>query len=157
MKEASNNIFWIFLVIALLALGYGTATYFVFATWSDRGTFGDMFGGLNALFSGLAFGGIIYTIFLQREELQLQRNELELTRQELRRTAEAQEKSEQALTKQVQSMERTAKLNALSSLLEHYSEITSRNSLTPQELKEAVAGIPECKEKIRKVLNELGE
>lgn len=138
--------------------------YFALNTWQDRGTFGDMFGTLNALFSCLAFAGIIYTIILQRQELQLQReelklqrNELELTRQELKRTAEAQEKSEQALSKQVQSMERTAKLNALSSLLEHYSEMTSRNSLTPQDLREAVAGIPECKEKIRKVLQELGE
>lgn len=49
----------------------------------DRGTFGDMFGAVNALFSGLAFAGIIFTIFLQRRELQLQRSELEETRKEL--------------------------------------------------------------------------
>src|SRR4051812_39554935 len=29
-----------------------------------RGIFGDMFGAVNALFSGLAFAGIIFTIFL---------------------------------------------------------------------------------------------
>jgi len=49
----------------------------------NRGTFGDMFGAVNALFSGLAFGGVIYAILLQRKELELQRNELELTRNEL--------------------------------------------------------------------------
>lgn len=38
-----------------------------------RGTFGDMFGGVNALFSGLAFSGIIITIFVQMKELKLQR------------------------------------------------------------------------------------
>ena len=35
----------------------------------DRGTFGDMFGGLNTFFSGLAFAGIVYAILLQREDL----------------------------------------------------------------------------------------
>lgn len=34
-----------------------------------RGTFGDKFGAINALFSGLAFAGLIATILLQRREL----------------------------------------------------------------------------------------
>lgn len=42
-----------------------------------RGTFGDKFGAINALFSGLAFAGIIATILLQRRELFLQRKDLE--------------------------------------------------------------------------------
>ncbi|MDH5822075.1 putative phage abortive infection protein [Luteimonas sp. RD2P54] len=49
----------------------------------QRGTFGDMFGAVNALFSGLAFASLIYTIYLQRNELRLQRQELRLTRAEL--------------------------------------------------------------------------
>jgi hypothetical protein len=49
---------------------------------TDRGTFGDMFGAVNSLFSGLAFAGIIYTILLQRNELELQREELRSTRAE---------------------------------------------------------------------------
>lgn len=36
---------------------------------SARGTFGDKFGAINALFSGLAFAGLITTILLQRREL----------------------------------------------------------------------------------------
>jgi hypothetical protein len=46
-----------------------------------RGTFGDKFGAINSLFAGLAFAGIIFTILLQRKELQLQRDELSSTRQ----------------------------------------------------------------------------
>ncbi|MGV6844937.1 MAG: hypothetical protein ACWA42_02275 [Lutibacter sp.] len=46
----------------------------------ERGTFGDMFGAVNALFSGLAFAGIIITIILQSRELKLQREELADTR-----------------------------------------------------------------------------
>lgn len=56
-----------------------------------------MFGAVNALFSGLAFAGIIYTIFLQKEELALQREELKANREELARSARAQEASEKVL------------------------------------------------------------
>jgi hypothetical protein len=34
-----------------------------------RGVFGDKFGAVNALFSGLAFTGIIWTLILQKEEI----------------------------------------------------------------------------------------
>lgn len=48
----------------------------------DRGTLGDMFGTVNSLFSGAALAGIIFTILLQRKELELQRAELTATRDE---------------------------------------------------------------------------
>lgn len=41
------------------------------------GTFGDSFGSLNALFSGMAFAGLVVTLFMQRKELSLQRLDLE--------------------------------------------------------------------------------
>lgn len=89
---------------------------------TQRGTFGDMFGAVNSLFSGLALGGIIYTIFLQKKELALQRQELEETRKELRRSANAQEKSQEAFTKQVEAMELTAHLNGHSTLINYHIE-----------------------------------
>ena len=89
----------------------------------SRGQFGDLFGGLNTLFSGLAFGGVIYAILLQRKDLELQREELKLTREELKRTAEAQEKSEQALSKQAASLRITAKLNGKSAVLQHFNTL----------------------------------
>jgi len=87
----------------------------------DSGLAGDSYGALNALFSGLAFAGVIYAILLQRTELQLQRDELALTRRELARTAEAQEKSEAALGEQAQVMKVSAELNGLSSIIQAYS------------------------------------
>ncbi len=62
-------------------------------TWSDRAAFGESFGAVNALFSGLALGGVVLAILLQRQDLQLQRVELELTRKELQRTAVSQEET----------------------------------------------------------------
>lgn len=50
---------------------------------SGSGEFGDMFGVVNALFSGFAFLGVIIAILLQKKELTLQREELEQTRGEL--------------------------------------------------------------------------
>lgn len=60
---------WIFYPYGLPHLGMvtNTATY---------GTFGDSYGALNTLFSGLAFATLIITLFLQRKELQLQREEV---------------------------------------------------------------------------------
>lgn len=67
--------------IAWVASGY--VVWHQFPKMSDRGTFGDMFGSINSLFSGLAFAGLIIAILLQHKELQLQRDELSLTRGEL--------------------------------------------------------------------------
>ena len=76
-------------------------------TWSNSGTFGDTYGGLNALFSGATILGLVYTIYLQikqdnkqtaqnamqekalriqRKELKLQREELALQREEMAAT-----------------------------------------------------------------------
>lgn len=87
-------------------------------SFDERGTFGDMFGAVNALFSGFAFLGVIYAILLQRTELSLQRAELSLTRQELQKSANAQERSEKALVKQADAMEKTARINSLTASLE---------------------------------------
>jgi len=82
---------------------------------AQRGQFGDMFGASTALFSGLAFAGVIIAMLYQREELSLQRQELALQRQELARSAEAQEQL-------VKTQERSALMNARATLMAHFSE-----------------------------------
>jgi hypothetical protein len=54
----------------------------------NAGKFGDSFGVLTSLFTGLAFAGLLTTIYLQRSELQLNRRELEETRKEFRLQSE---------------------------------------------------------------------
>ena len=66
-------------IVLVVAIYVGSLLYFI---WSinevslDRsGLFGDSFGALTSLFSGLAFAGIIATLLLQREDLKLARAE----------------------------------------------------------------------------------
>ena len=66
------------------------------------GVYGDFFGSINAFVSALAFAGLIFTIVLQRKDLQLQRLELQLTREELKRQAMAQENSVKEQSAQVE-------------------------------------------------------
>ena len=69
------------LLLWCLVPSYLTAPY---AKISEKGAFGDTYGTVNALFTALAFGGLIITILLQRQELKLQRDELRLQRLEMK-------------------------------------------------------------------------
>ncbi|MEC5387162.1 putative phage abortive infection protein [Uliginosibacterium sp. H3] len=90
-----------------VAVVWGLSGCFTFYSMSttERGTFGDMFGAVNALFSGLAFGTLIYTAWMQSQELSLQREELEATREELKGQREQMEL--QAKTLALQQFEST--------------------------------------------------
>jgi hypothetical protein len=86
-KKTEDKEYWIWIigslfVILILGLWYYTYCELKGLDANDRGTFGDMFGSVNAIYSGLAFAGIIFTILLQRKELRYQREELKETRQE---------------------------------------------------------------------------
>jgi len=87
MKINKLSVFLIGGVLLAVAVYTGVL---LFLTWPvseltiDRsGIFGDSFGPLTSLFSGLAFAGLIITIVMQKDELGLQREELSLTRSEL--------------------------------------------------------------------------
>jgi flagellar biosynthesis component FlhA len=111
-------------LIVLVVIIWSSSTLLILLgldNWSDRGTFGDLFGAVNALFSGLAFAGLIYTIVLQKQDLELQRNEIALNRAELKKTAKAQQHSEKALIQQVEQMKLASKLNALKILIDYYN------------------------------------
>lgn len=121
-KYTFGKFIWLMCIVFSVWLISGASIYFYIDGWRDRGTFGDMFGAINALFSGLAFAGIIFTILLQREELKLQRKELELTRGELTRTASAQEASQEELSRQADTLQKTAQINAITTLIGMYQE-----------------------------------
>jgi len=81
---------WVVVVVALWVLSW-ILTVASVGTWPERAAFGDMFGAVNALFAGLAFAGIIVTVYLQKRELELQRDELAQTREEIRGQKEQME------------------------------------------------------------------
>src|SRR5690606_17512203 len=84
--DAKVNYLRIFIIIStiliLISIAFPLIVYESFPDWTTRGTFGDSFGALNSLFSGLALSGVVVTILLQRTELSLQRTELKETRKE---------------------------------------------------------------------------
>ena len=113
--------------------------------WTERGTFGDMFGAVNSLFSGLAFAGVIIAILLQRKELELQREELELTRGEFKKQTEEFEKQNDNLN--IQRFENTF-FKMLDLLNEIVSNIDHRDGQGKKhlELLEKFGNLPECLE-----------
>ncbi len=92
-----------------------------------RGQFGDMFGALGAVFSGLAFAGLIVTLIQQHDDLKLQREDLRLQRQEIAQTnlelaLQRKEMEEQNKTIMLQRFETTF-FNMLKSLNEVRNDI----------------------------------
>ncbi len=74
-------------------------------TFEHRGQFGDLFGSVNALFSGLAFAGLFWNLTTQQEQLELQRKELALQREELRLQREEMAASRAELAGQARAQE----------------------------------------------------
>lgn len=82
-SENKNFPIWKLILIAfIIVIVLWSLNFLILINKTERGILGDMFGVVNSLFSGLAFAGIIITIYLQRDELRLQRKELEETRNE---------------------------------------------------------------------------
>ncbi|HQY44224.1 MAG TPA: putative phage abortive infection protein [Paracoccaceae bacterium] len=71
-----------FAIVAMLVFLVMYVNYVIMSGENEttRGTFGDMFGFSNALFSGLAFAGIFYAFWLQRSEIRISKDELERTK-----------------------------------------------------------------------------
>lgn len=90
VKTEKLNKFYLlgFIVVILWVVSIALIYFIIGDNWSDRASFGDSFGAINSLYSGLALAGIIYTILLQRNELGLQREELTATRIEFEKQNE---------------------------------------------------------------------
>ena len=151
MKETKSKSGLLILMILIVVVIWILSSFLIIFgldNWSDRGTFGDLFGAVNALFSGLAFAGLIYTIVLQKQDLELQRKEIALNRTELKKTSKAQQHSEKALIDQVEQMKIASKLNALKTLIDYYN-IQISNPNNSEEI------IAKAKEKRKATIQEI--
>lgn len=107
LNENTNYSPLIFLSVGVVGL-FALSWWWLASTINNperQGQFGDQFGAVNALFSGLAFAGLIFTIILQKKELALQREELADTRQEL--SGQKQQMMQQNKTLKIQRFENT--------------------------------------------------
>jgi hypothetical protein len=83
--------FWQIVVVVIVLWGAAPLVTLSFERDAAiRGQFGDSYGALNTLFSGLAFGAVFYAIILQRRQLAAQQEELRLTRDEFVKSRSAQ-------------------------------------------------------------------
>jgi len=71
MKKPTRLLYFIILcgIICISWMLWILSICWIVPGWPKRGQFGDMFGGLSALFTGLAFAGLIFTILMQKTQL----------------------------------------------------------------------------------------
>ena len=105
-KEGLDRLAGLLGVFLMLALGAGLAVAILYQpnaitapdsqlkeSISAYGAMGDYFGGiLNPIFAFLSFMALLFTIYLQSDELRASRKELELSKEAMKRSASAQEK-----------------------------------------------------------------
>lgn len=127
------------LVVIVIWVVSAVAIYYLIPNWGDRGTLGDMFGAVNALYSGLAFAGLLFTIVLQRQEIKMNRHEIELNRKELKKSTAAQTHSQKALQEQAIQTHLTAKINAMSTVINYYNIQISSTNNSPETIDKARA------------------
>jgi hypothetical protein len=125
MSWMKKNIVWVMFggVIILFLLNF--SMIFFVPNENTRGTFGDQFGAVNALFSGLAFAGLIYTIVLQRRDLELQRHDLKLQRDELALTRQEMEEQTAEFEKQNETLRIQRFENTFFNMLSQFQEVVN--------------------------------
>ena len=120
-------------------VAYAVLSLVYFQDLGKAGQFGDMFGGVNALFSGLALIGVVVAIFYQRSELKLQRKELELTRQEMECQREELRGQKEVMSKQYESMAIQKFENSFYQMLKAHNDlIAMMYDYTDEEFDESV-------------------
>lgn len=91
MENSNNDDKWLcqlmwaigFVLFVMMLSAFVVIKLILIGDWEQRGPFGDLVGVVNALFSGLAFAGLIITIRQQHLDLKYQREAIEQTNQEM--------------------------------------------------------------------------
>lgn len=118
-------------LVGVVALWVINLCYGLSITGPDRGLFGDMFGAVNALFSGLAFAGVMYAIVMQRHEILIAKREIAYTKTIL-------DEQQKQLSIQNQQSKRQAFENTYFQMVRLFSDITNNIDLHRLENKTPV-------------------
>ena len=106
MNDIKNNdswgkyMMWACIIVLLIMVVAYIVISCSFSDMAKRGQFGDMFGALNALFSGLAFAGLIITIRQQHIDLDYQWQTVKQTNDEMERQTKEFEIQNRTLKRQ---------------------------------------------------------
>ncbi len=117
------------LLVALVAIAVYIA--YLFLMWDtgeilkNRGKFGDSFGAVSALFAGLAFVILLYTMLLQKTELELQREALQGQNKTLQKQNKTLQKQNKTLQKQNKTLQKQDFGRAFFQLLGLHNEIVN--------------------------------
>lgn len=150
-KKSKSSIFIKLIILVVLIWMLSAIVIIAFLDdWSHRGTFGDLFGAVNALFSALAFAALIYTIILQREEIKQNRGEIILNRKELAKGAKLQQKAHEVLIEQVAQTHLSAKMNAMRVLVDYYNNQIANPKSLPETIEKA-------REKRKQIIRKIDE
>lgn len=90
-------------IAAFALIGWFANLYFAsMYDWGDRskGEFGDIFGVINSLFTGLAFIGVVWSVYNQQEELRETKRQTRIAKLDLKRTQDILAKQEENITAQ---------------------------------------------------------
>ncbi|MBX3384508.1 MAG: hypothetical protein KF864_13480 [Phycisphaeraceae bacterium] len=117
------------------------------STVARWGQFGDAFGTVNALFSGLALLGVVYAILLQREDIEIQRVDLKAS-------VEAQKEAAVAQASQARIAALSAALAAKKETAESLEE-AARHGSGVTKIKDREIGLADIAASIRKEMLEI--
>lgn len=116
-------LWWGFGVVTIIIAYWGIMSLIYkakfFQPWLEPNEFGDMFGFLSCLFSGLAFAGLIVTIRQQKEDLELQRKELQRANNEAAEQTEQFEAQTKQFQEQIELARQAQKIDAFYRRLSH--------------------------------------
>jgi hypothetical protein len=130
-------------VISLwILIGFMVPNWFTPGGTDVEGQFGDRFGAANALFAGLAFAGLLWTIWQQREEIQQARVQTGIMQEELEALREEQ--------KELQKLSAiAAEIQARASILDYYGIKASNPTQFERD--------KELEQKMKKEVRQLGK
>jgi Putative phage abortive infection protein len=152
-QDVQPMIRWPIFVTAIVVIVFWLANLKYGLTLSDkeRGIFGDMFGAVNALFSGLAFAGVIYAVIMQRHEISIAKDEIAYTKKIL-------DEQQRQLCLQNEEAKKQTFENTYFQMVSLFTEIT--NQIDLQRTEDAVSIVTKGKDvfpvflaRLRKIYN----
>ena len=111
---------WIFIcTIGFIVMTWLIAIYLTFKSPNNESIFFDA---VVALFTGVAFTGVLYSLNIQRQDLLLSREELKINREELSRTREEVKEQKEELRRQLFDQHFQYMLTTFSKKVDNLSE-----------------------------------